>query len=144
MVVMNGHNLKIDLRKSPMSGPQITETDMRRRRYGEKCKRATRLTALFNDESHSLKLMLWDTRPFFEAKGATMVCHWSNVLQHDKELCDLVIARIARELAVDRKDFPGDTRAHFDNQRELELLLNRVKTMKTEVIEQALYGKKSA
>ena len=141
MVVMNTH--RINLRKSPLSGPQITETDARRRRYGHKCKRAMRLAALLNDETHSLNLMLWDTRPSFEARGATLVCHWSGVLQHNKDLCDLVMARIGRELAADRRDFP-DANAYLDGKRELEMLLSRMKTMKTEVIEQALYGRKSA
>lgn len=142
MVVVN--KPRINLHKSPLSGPQITETDVRRRRYGQKCKRATRLASIFNDESHSLKLMLWDPRPSFEARGATLVCHWSNVLQHDKDLCDLVIARIGRDLRTSCKADFEDTRAYLEDQRELEMLLARMKSMKQEVIEQALYGRKSA
>jgi len=142
MVAM--HQPKINLHKSPLSGSQITDADMRRRRYGEKCNKATRLSALFNDESHSLLLELWDARPRFEARGATLVCRWSGVLRHDKELCDLVMARIGRELAASRRESFSDAKAYCDHQRLLEQLLERVRSMKTEVIETALYGRKSA
>ena len=141
MIGLKGHNL--NLHKSPMSGVHISDADVRRRCYGTKCKRTLRLASLFNDESLSLNLSLWDARPTFEARGATFVCHWSNIYQHDRDLCDLVIARIGRELAADPCSFP-DRKAFGENCRELDMLLNRVKTMKTEVIEQALYGRKSA
>jgi hypothetical protein len=136
------HN--IDLRKSPLSGSQITETDVRRRCYGNKCTRAMHLADLLNDEAHSLILELWDPRPSFEASGAMVACHWSNMLQHNRDLCDLAMARIARELKTDYRENHADGKAFCDHQRELELILSRVKPMKTEIIEQALYGRKSA
>lgn len=141
MEVVKVHN--IDLRKSPLSGPQITEADIRRRRYGNKCTRVVRLAGLLNDEAHSLNLELWDPRPSFEAKGAMLVCHWSDTLQHNQDLCDLVTARIARELRADRRENHADGKAFFDHQRELELLLERMKNMKIEMIERTLYGQKS-
>ena len=136
------HKPNINFRKSPLSGVHITDADMRRRRYSDKCERMSFLSDLLNDEARSLEIELWDTRPSFETRGATLVCHWFGVLQQDLLLCDRTLARIQNVIDNDVVFNHEDTRAYLENHRLHELLAARVRSMREQVIWESLYGQK--
>lgn len=132
----------INLQKSPLSGSHITSADMRRRLYADKCERMSRLAQLFNDEAWSLNLELWDTLPSFEARGATLVCHWTEKFQTNLLLCDRVINRI-QELIDSDSVFNHDSAVDFVLAESMyNHLKTVVRSMKEKVQKETLYVKK--
>ncbi len=130
----------INLDKSPLSGSQITDTDMRRRRYAFKCERIALTASLLTEAALGLQLDLFAPVPTFEASGGSLICRWASDRSLNLSVCDQTIALIDQKYAVlafDRKLQGLDRIARLN---QLERISARIGVMKTEIVERSRYG----